>query len=245
MWPFCLLRNSFPWARVVLSCCYHRTNIPAQGCIVSQENKTLLTGLSIVCAGKISALTTIFTTALLTSPNLPSLIALNKKQLAVSYATVTSFLDRHKIEYIPASAGVYVFAKLAPAAKTWDDEADMVRRLEAVGILIGSGRSYHAAEDQKGWARLTFAIETDQLEKALERIEGGLGLERKRVLPHRGDDKGDTADGGKDRANGEVVDGDIEYDGRVILYIVKGWSTFSQSQPALESLRRLSRAQRD
>ena len=97
-------------------------------------------------------------------------------RLAQAYKSFTSFLKQHGIEYIPVNAGLYVFAKLAPDAKSWEDEAAMIENLKKAGVLASAGKAYHVVDEEKGWARLTFAIDQGQMIEALRRIEIGLQL---------------------------------------------------------------------
>lgn len=84
---------------------------------------------------------------------------------------MTAFLLNYGIPYIPASAGIFVFARLAPLAKTSDDELAVVKRFELYGIKIGPGSAYHIPNSEKGWFRLTFAFEGRQLEEIIRRME--------------------------------------------------------------------------
>lgn len=123
-----------------------------------------------------SALSAIATTRLLTSPEFTKLVELNSRRLAEAYTTVTSFLKRHQIEYIPGHAGVFLLAKLAPEAKTWEDEARMVKNMKEAGVLVAPGRIYHVNDHEKGWARLTFAVDQTLLQEALSRMETAMRL---------------------------------------------------------------------
>ena len=132
------------------------------------------TGLALAANTLISALSTVVVTDLLKSPKLPSLIALNSQRLSQHYDLLTSFLRRNKIQYIPGNAGPYVLVKLVPDAESWDDEADMVNRLKRQGLLVSAGRAYHGPEQERGWARVSFSIPRQDLERALEVLESDL-----------------------------------------------------------------------
>ena len=144
---------------------------------MTQENKELVVGLRLASNSQISSLSAIFTTALLSSPSLPFLITLNSARLAESYILITSFFVRYGIKYIPVNAGLNIFARLAPAAKTWEDESRMVQKLTEAGVLVSAGRNYHGVQKEKGWVRLSFSIEQNRLREALGRIEIALDLE--------------------------------------------------------------------
>jgi len=123
-----------------------------------------------------SSLTAIFTATLLTSPHLPSLLETNALRLAEAYESITSLLKRLGIKYVPVSHGPFVFAKIVPGAVTWEEESRAVACCKEAGVVISAGKGYHIIEEEKGWARLTFAFKKDQLNEALRRIEVGLDL---------------------------------------------------------------------
>ncbi|MCJ1401065.1 hypothetical protein MMC11_004277 [Xylographa trunciseda] len=141
------------------------------GCSVTQANQEMAVGLALAANTQTSALASVFVTALLTSQELPSLIALNSQRLAGAYQTLTDFFNRYKIPYIPCYAGIYVFARIAPNAQSWEDEAIAVRKFKDEGVLVSASRGYHGPENDKGWARICFAVESSKLEKAIRRME--------------------------------------------------------------------------
>jgi aspartate/methionine/tyrosine aminotransferase len=128
-------------------------------------------GLALAAMAQISSLSTAFATALLNSQQLPSLIALNSQRLSVAYATLTDFLKNHEISYVPCNAGIYVFARMAPDAQSWEEEALMAKRLAEAGVLISPGRAYHGPESEKGWMRVGFAVQPSDLAEALRRMK--------------------------------------------------------------------------
>lgn len=75
---------------------------------------------------------------------------------------------------------MFIFAKLVPHAKSWDDELAMIVKLKEAGVSVSGGQGYHVMEEDKGWARLAFALNTDQLREALKRIDSILYQERVR-----------------------------------------------------------------
>lgn len=128
-------------------------------------------GLALAANTQISALSTLFVTHLLTTPKLDALLTLNRERLREAYITLTDFFKRYDIPYLPCNAGLYVFARLAHHAVTWDDEADMVGKLKEAGVLVSAGRAYHVPESEKGWMRIAFSVEQAELAEALRRIK--------------------------------------------------------------------------
>lgn len=128
-------------------------------------------GLALAANTQISSLSTIFVKKLLSSPQLPRLISQNAERLAAAYSKMTAFLDSFEIPYIPANAGLYVFVRIAPQATTWEEEAEMADRLKAAGVVVSCGKAYHVPEKEKGWARMLFALEDEQLTEAIRRMK--------------------------------------------------------------------------
>lgn len=131
-------------------------------------------GLALASNTTTSTLSSIFVSALLTSPEIPKLLALNSDRLTEAYRSLTAMLRKHNIHYLPAYAGLYVFAKIAPDAGSWDDESKAVQKFKEAGVLVSSGKGYHGPESEKGWARIGFATEKPKLVEALRRIDRAL-----------------------------------------------------------------------
>ncbi|KAM5458408.1 hypothetical protein MaudCBS49596_000321 [Microsporum audouinii] len=148
------------------------------GCTVSQGNKELIRGLANAPNARITPASHAFAASLLSSPRLPILIALNSAGLAECYMLITSFFVRHGIKYIPVNAGLSIFARLAPNARSRDDEAEFVQLLKNAGVMVNNaGGSFHKTFKEKGWVRISFSVEPHQLHEALGRIELALGLD--------------------------------------------------------------------
>ncbi|KAI1778792.1 1-aminocyclopropane-1-carboxylate synthase [Hypoxylon cercidicola] len=141
------------------------------GCAVTQFNEEMAVGLALAANTQTSALSTIFTTSLLTSPKLPSLIALNSRRLSSAYTSLTTFFKENGIPYVPCNAGMYVFAKISPQAETWEDEMKVVTKLKEAGMLVSAGKAYHGPDSEKGWARVGFAVEESELHEAIRRMK--------------------------------------------------------------------------
>lgn len=141
------------------------------GFSISQSNQEMLVGCALAAQMQVSNLTALFVTALLTAPNLDELIKLNVERLAKAYTTLTTFFKANNIPYIPCNAGLYVFARIAPKAQTWDEESAVVAKLKESGVLVSSGKAYHGPEGEKGWARVGFAVDEDTLDEAINRMK--------------------------------------------------------------------------
>jgi aspartate/methionine/tyrosine aminotransferase len=149
------------------------------GVTVTQGNHEMAVAVALAAQMQVSTLTSTFVTALLTSPNLRELIALNAERLARAYSTITRLFKEFDIPYISCNAGVYVFAKLAPYAQTWDDESAIVSSLKEVGVLVSSGKAYSGPESEKGWVRVGFAVTSEDLAEAIQRMKGVFAGEKK------------------------------------------------------------------
>ncbi|KAH7303239.1 1-aminocyclopropane-1-carboxylate synthase 7 [Stachybotrys elegans] len=144
------------------------------GCCVTQGNQPLVVGLALASNTQMSSLTAIAATALLTSPELPTIMAKNSERLEKAYTKITSMLRGRRIDWMPSN-GPFLFAKLLPDAQD-EDEERLVQACKKAGVSISMGRSYHVLEHEKGWARLNFALPPDRLDEALTRLAVGLDL---------------------------------------------------------------------
>jgi bifunctional pyridoxal-dependent enzyme with beta-cystathionase and maltose regulon repressor activities len=125
---------------------------------------------------QISSLSSLATAGLLQHPDLSRLMSLNMQRLGEAYKHVTAWLTRHGFPYIPATAGIYILAQLAPQVTDWEQEAQVQARIKAAGVMLASGRSFHFFAEQKGWFRIIIAVQHDVLEKALKSLEKALDL---------------------------------------------------------------------
>lgn len=65
-----------------------------------------------------------------------------------------------------------MLVKLVSQASSWEDEAALITRLAEAGVLVSPGQAYHMVE--KGWARVSFAVERDTLKEAVRRMKSVL-----------------------------------------------------------------------
>ena len=119
----------------------------------------------------VSALSTLFAKELLGSPSLSNLIQTNKKRLGNAYTETIQFLTQAGIEYFPCNAAVFMFCKLAPKAKNTEEEMSAFHRYTKAGVRVAPGRAYHVSPHQRGWMRLSFAVDQAELRKGLKKIE--------------------------------------------------------------------------
>jgi aspartate/methionine/tyrosine aminotransferase len=104
---------------------------------------------------------------LLTSPKLHELIESTRKQLAASYKIVEDILKELDLEYVPATAGLWVNAKAKDA-----EAGDTVAKARAAGVVIGAGTEFNTVPGEKGWLKITFALPEDILLEGMKRLGG-------------------------------------------------------------------------
>jgi len=73
----------------------------------------------------------------------------------------------------------------------------MIAKLKKAGVSVSGGQGYHVMKEEKGWARLAFALNTSQLREALKRING--------VLSGNVQVKGNIKKGNKGNVNSRVL----------------------------------------
>ncbi|KAK7516254.1 pyridoxal phosphate-dependent transferase [Phyllosticta citriasiana] len=143
------------------------------GALVSQGSPAMTCGVAMAANTQVSGLTAVAITALLSDPAVTdSFIALNKTRLAVAYETIAKFFRTRRIQYVPANAGIFVWAKLSDKVETWEQEADLSKVLAEKQVAVSSGKGYAAAAP--GWYRLSFAMEPEDLREGLERLAVGI-----------------------------------------------------------------------
>ncbi|KAB8225979.1 pyridoxal phosphate-dependent transferase [Aspergillus novoparasiticus] len=140
------------------------------GCVITR-NRPLRDVVGLVASVHVSVLSTVFAKEVLASPQLPKLLTLSATRLAEAYTTLTTAFKANGIEYFPGYATVFVLARLAPSATTWDEEMLALRAYMQAGVLVVPGRAYHMPEGQQGWMRVTFAVSNEDLTEAIQRIK--------------------------------------------------------------------------
>jgi DNA-binding transcriptional MocR family regulator len=101
---------------------------------------------------------------------------LNRERLSLAYSTLTGWMKDNGFAYIPANAGIFVFARLGKAVTSWDEEKELVLRCKVAGVLVSAGQAYHGIESEKGWVRITFAVKPEVLLEGLSRLALALGV---------------------------------------------------------------------
>lgn len=135
------------------------------------RNRPLRNVVGLVASVHVSALSTVFAKEVLASSQLPALLSLSADRLGVSYTTLTTAFKETGIEYFPCHATVFLLARLAPHADTWEEEMTAFRAYMQAGVLLVPGKAYHMPERLKGWMRVTFAVTADELAEGIGRIQ--------------------------------------------------------------------------
>ncbi|CAN9159617.1 unnamed protein product [Alternaria alternata] len=141
------------------------------GCIISQQNPSLLKAMALTSTHP-SSISTLYLSSLLTWSQLPTLLALNPERLSLSYNILASFLRRHNINFVVPTHGLFLFARLAKKAVTIHDENAFFQDLELrSGIKVAPGGGFNGVEKDVGWARMRFSISVEDMEEAVEKLE--------------------------------------------------------------------------
>lgn len=140
------------------------------GCVVTQS-QDVRDSIALVAHTNVSNLSILFARALLTSPKLHDIIQLNSSRLAAAFGRISAFFEENAIEYLPCEVTTFVLARLAPYSRTRDDEKAAVAFYQKAGILFFSAADYRMPASFKGWMRVSFAVEPERLDVALERLK--------------------------------------------------------------------------
>jgi aspartate/methionine/tyrosine aminotransferase len=104
--------------------------------------------------------------AALTDSMIATLCNQSRPFLEESRDIVVVFLEKRDIEFVPATAGLFIFAKLS--LSSIDSEKALEKKLSKRGIVLASGTGYHCKEP--GWFRICFSFERSKLVTALGRL---------------------------------------------------------------------------
>ena len=102
-------------------------------------------------------------------------IAVNTARLRTSYFKLSRFLESRSIRYIPAVAGLFVFARLCDEGSE-EAEKDMLAHLSQNRVCLVPGDACHCSEP--GWFRITFALKESELQEGISRM--GLAMDEYR-----------------------------------------------------------------
>ncbi|KAF4237951.1 hypothetical protein CNMCM6457_000428 [Aspergillus fumigatiaffinis] len=155
---------------------------------ITQAHPDLRLSLAISNHSRVSTFTSLVITALLRdTESVDTILHQNRAALKRSAKLISDFLTFHQIPYVPPAAGVYIWARLGCRSSSrqgdepsWEDEARLNDRFEAVGVSVGAGQGYCASKP--GWFRITFAIPREELVEGLRRIEEVVGMEGKKWM---------------------------------------------------------------
>ncbi|KAI0003196.1 pyridoxal phosphate-dependent transferase [Xylariaceae sp. FL0662B] len=140
------------------------------GCLISQGNPSIRAAVSLLTYAGVSSASATMITTILTSPKLPTVLSIIGKRLSRSYSVFAKGFKRLGIEFIPATHGLFIFARIRNDIKTKNEEMKLIAVLKQCGILVSPGWLYTDQEKEFGWVRVTFAIPEAMAEDALLRF---------------------------------------------------------------------------
>ena len=166
------------------------------GVFVSQANPPLLQAFvaAAIWLKASSAADALVSGLLNNAPKLDAYLTTNVSRMQDAYARMTSWLDQHRIPYVPAAAGHYLWADLRrflpndPARFADDAERETQLWLDLLdgGVYLAPGSFCASAADAPlspadsspvhGHFRITFTVHPACLEEGLRRLERILGL---------------------------------------------------------------------
>lgn len=81
------------------------------------------------------------------------------------------FLLDQQIYFLPADAGMFVFARLTSGDET-NSEQHFQQQMKNHGVVLASGSNYHM--NQPGWFRISYALAPSVVAEGLLRIDKSL-----------------------------------------------------------------------
>ncbi|KAI0858312.1 aminotransferase GliI-like protein [Xylaria cubensis] len=145
------------------------------GCVVTRS-KDVRDSIALVSHTSVSSLSILFARALLTSPQLHTIIQLNSSRLAAAYERIRVFFEENSVEYHPCEVTTFVLARLAPYSQTKEDEKAAVIFYQKAGILFFSAVDYCMPPTFKGWMRVSFAVAPERLDVAMNRLKAAYDI---------------------------------------------------------------------
>ncbi|KAF5871647.1 putative 1-aminocyclopropane-1-carboxylate synthase protein [Botrytis fragariae] len=142
--------------------------ISDEGVTITQHNSSLRDALALASHMNLSTMSTVYATSLLRSARLPGLLSPKSQRLSNSYTQMIALFKKYDIKYFPCNAGLFILARIVPEG-TWEKELGMVDSFKRNGVLIGPGKRYHVLEP--AWTRISFAMEPEVLNLAIERMD--------------------------------------------------------------------------
>lgn len=136
-------------------------------------NMDLIKGLRVLSYfAPVSTHTQALLAELLRAPELPDLIATNKKKLKAAHDLMRKTLDEMGVETLEAKAGIFLFADLAKylPENTFEAEFELWKKiLDELKINISPGGTFQA--DCPGWFRICYAHDIKRVEEACNRLK--------------------------------------------------------------------------
>lgn len=112
---------------------------------------------------------------LLASPALPELLEKNSSRLTASYQIFADGLACLGVDFIPASEGLFVFARIGKDLQSQEEELALKANLEQhEGVRVSPGWLYNQSTREFGWARLTISIPQERAEEVMVRLSNFL-----------------------------------------------------------------------
>ncbi len=90
----------------------------------------------------------------------------NQKRLRSNYECMVSYLKSKGLEYVPASAGFFVWIKIK-GISTLEEEIKKWHEWMDLGVLILPSHGFHSQE--YGWFRILFTLPWSLVQKGLDR----------------------------------------------------------------------------
>jgi DNA-binding transcriptional MocR family regulator len=162
-----------------------------QGCLISQHSPELIRAMTLLTTTHANTISTLYLLSLLSSPHLPTLLALNSERLTASYQVLAECLHKWRIEFVEPTHGLFVFARLTKNVRTMEQEQSYSTQLLQAGLKVSPGQSYRGKKGEFGWARIRFSLAGEMMEDAVAKLDAFFEQRRQvaqtLLLSHCGD----------------------------------------------------------
>ncbi|KAI9878492.1 MAG: hypothetical protein M1830_000724 [Pleopsidium flavum] len=142
------------------------------GAVITQQNDPIRLSIALSTHSQVSSFAGLLATCcILDEKETILFVQKNSRRLKRAYKMIQKFLIDRRIPFLPAEAGMFVFARFCSSDEP-SSEQDFQQQMKKHGVVLASGTSYHM--NQPGWFRISYALPPSVVAEGLLRIDKSL-----------------------------------------------------------------------
>ncbi|KAF4633870.1 hypothetical protein G7Y89_g4250 [Cudoniella acicularis] len=163
------------------------------GALITQSSPSILLATALNIGPQVSSITSHLATTTILNPSFYSnFLETSVSRLRGAYLYTSAFLTKHGIDFVPATAGIFVLANLGENG-TREGEVEVMEELKRERVKVIPAGAWGGIEG--GWCRIVFAVKEKDLAEGLERIGRAVEARRRQVKATIKGREGSLADG--------------------------------------------------